>query len=184
MGRPKLLLPWSDTSVLGHLLRTWEQLAVQQISVVLAADALVIEPELDRLGFPTSNRIYNSAPDRGMFSSIQCAAAWAGWSEELTHWIITLGDQPHLQPATLRALLEFGAVNPTKICQPLRNGRRKHPVLLPKREFMALNNSAATDLKQFLEDCASARAGFESEDAGLDLDIDQPEDYERALRLW
>jgi molybdenum cofactor cytidylyltransferase len=183
MGQPKLLLPWGDTSVLGHLLRCWEQLQLRQIAVVVASDAQVIEPELDRLGFLQSNRIYNPAPDRGMFSSIQCAAAWSGWRNELTHWIITLGDQPHLQPATLRTLLDFGAANPAMICQPIRNGRRKHPVLLPKREFMALKNSSTTDLKQFLAEHADARAGFESEDAGLDLDIDLPEDYERARRL-
>src|SRR5262245_36520347 len=79
MGEPKLLLPWDDTSVLGHLLRLWKQLGAHQIAVVMATDDPAIAPELDRLGFPTSNRVYNPAADRGMFSSIQCAAAWHGW---------------------------------------------------------------------------------------------------------
>ena len=26
MGRPKLLLPWGDTSVIGHLIRQWQAL--------------------------------------------------------------------------------------------------------------------------------------------------------------
>ncbi|HRY59690.1 MAG: NTP transferase domain-containing protein [Verrucomicrobia bacterium] len=26
MGKPKLLLPWGDTSVLGHLIRQWQSL--------------------------------------------------------------------------------------------------------------------------------------------------------------
>jgi len=179
MGRPKLLLPWGQISVLGHLLQKWAQLGAAQIATVCAADAKPIAAELDRLHFPAANRIVNSAPEGGMFSSIQCAASWEGWNSELTHWIVTLGDQPHLKGATLRTLLEFGARNPDKICQPMRGERRKHPVLFPKRFFHALKNSNAGDLKIFLLEHVGSLSGFESDDAGLDLDMDTPEDYER-----
>jgi molybdenum cofactor cytidylyltransferase len=119
-----------------------------------------------------------------MFSSIQCAANWTGWKAELTHFLIMLGDQPHLRIETLRELLDFGALNPNRICQPIRNGRRKHPVLLPKRVFAELKNTSAGDLKQVLIAHASELSGFESPDAGLDLDMDTPEDYERIKQLF
>src|SRR5690242_4744910 len=106
MGRPKLLLPWGQNSVLSHLLQTWAQLAASQMAVVCAAEAKPLATELDQLSFPAANRIVNPAPENGMFSSIQCAANWRGWNPELTHWIVTLGDQPHLKPATLQTLLE------------------------------------------------------------------------------
>jgi len=183
MGEPKLLLPWADTTVLGHLIRCWEKLEARQIAVVGAASAPGIQQELDRLGFPKNNRIFNPAPEQGMFSSICCAATWSGWQPELTHWIVTLGDQPHLRLETLQGLLNFGRGNFERICQPQRGGRRRHPVLLPKTEFEALKDSSASDLKQFLEQRTDALAGFESDDAGLDLDIDRPEDYERARQL-
>jgi len=184
MGRPKLLLPWGDSSVLGHLIRSWQQLQAAQIAVVCSQNLIAIQEELNRLRFPEENRIFNPAPDRGMFSSIQCAAAWPGWSAGLTHWIITLGDQPQLRRETLQALLDFGATQPDKICQPLRNGRRRHPVLLPEEKFLALKNSTASDLKQFLAEQPGALAGFESADAGLDLDMDTMDDYERARRYY
>jgi molybdenum cofactor cytidylyltransferase len=179
MGRAKLLLPWRTTTVLGHLLREWEQLGARQVGVVCAGDGTEVRKELDRLGVPAKNRIVNPDPDRGMFSSIQCATWWPGWDAAVTHWVVTLGDQPHLRRETLQALLHFGAAHPEKICQPLRNGRRKHPVLLPKHAWMALGNSTAGDLKQFLEQHTDDQGGFESEDAGLDSDMDTPEDYER-----
>src|ERR1051326_7538368 len=97
MGRPKLLLPWGESSVLGHLLRVWHSLNARQIGIVCAAHDTGIGAELDRLCFPESQRIANPNPDRGMFSSIQCAAAWRGWEEPLTHWAVVLGDQPHLR---------------------------------------------------------------------------------------
>lgn len=180
MGRPKLLLPWGQNSVLGHLLQTWAQLAASQMAVVCAAEAKPLATELDQLSFPAANRIVNPAPENGMFSSIQCAANWRGWNPELTHWIVTLGDQPHLKPATLQTLLEFSARNPEKICQPTRGERRKHPVSFPKRFFFALKDSNAHDLKIFLLEQAAHLSGFESDDAGLDLDMDTPEDYERV----
>ena len=75
---------------------------------------------------------------------------------------------------------EFGARNPNKICQPMRGERRKHPVLLPRNVFHELKNSNARDLKIFLLEHTTSLSGFESNDAGLDLDMDTPEDYERV----
>jgi len=183
MGRPKLLLPWGQTSVVGHLLHQWNQLGALQIAVVCAADAKTLATELDRVRFPFGNRIVNPAAEKGMFSSIQCAANWTDWHPQLTHWIITLGDQPHLKTETLQTLLKFAVRNPEKICQPMRGERRKHPVLLPGKFFHALRNTSAGDLKIFLLEHAASLSGFESLDAGLDLDLDTPEDYERVKAL-
>jgi molybdenum cofactor cytidylyltransferase len=183
MGRPKLLLPWGSTSVIGHLLQTWTQLGAAKIGVVCAAAAKSLGTELDRIDFPLANRIVNPAPENGMFSSIQCAANWRAWNPDLTHWIITLGDQPHLKAATLQTLLEFSARNPDKICQPMRGERRKHPVLVAERFFRELKSSKAGDLKLFLLEHAGNLSEFESDDAGLDLDMDTPEDYERVKSL-
>ena len=183
MGLPKLLLPWGETSVLGHLLQRWNQSVISQITVVHAAGAKPLIDELDRLRFPQTNRIANSTPEQGMFSSIQCAAKWPGWSPALTHWAVTLGDQPQLKDVTLRSLLDFGARNPDKICQPMRNERRKHPVLLRKRFFHELQTTRAGDLKMFLVEYAQDLCGFQSDDIGLDFDLDTPEDYERVKAL-
>ena len=54
-------------------------------------------------------------------------------------------------------------------------------MLLPAREFAMLKASTAQDLKQFLLTHAAQRALCELDDAGLDLDLDQPEDYRRAF---
>jgi molybdenum cofactor cytidylyltransferase len=181
MGRPKMLLPWGETSVLGHLLGQWRAQVSTQITVVCAADDQDVRTELNRLGFPAANRIENPVPERGMFSSIQCAAQWAGWSSILTHCAIVLGDQPHLRAETLRAVCQLSAAQPDKVCQPARNGRGRHPVLLPKSAFLDLAKSTVPDLKAFLSSFQIAVCDLE--DPGLDLDIDRPEDYEKALAL-
>lgn len=169
--------------MLGHLVQQCERLYVRQVAVVGAASVKAVNQELDRLGFPKANRIINLTPDCGMFSSIQCAANWAGWNADLTHWLIMLGDQPHLRFETLQALFDFGSQHLGKICQPFHNGHPKHPVLLPKRIFVELRNCAEDNLKQFLQIHSNELAGFESDDSGLDLDIDTTEDYEQVRRM-
>jgi molybdenum cofactor cytidylyltransferase len=181
MGRPKLLLPWNNTTVLGYLLQLWSELEAQQTAVVCAEFDRAVEAELRRLAWPEANRIVNPAPERGMHSSIICAASWTGWEANLTHWAIVLGDQPHLRAVTLRRLLE--EIEPDQICQPSHGGRGRHPVILPREYFQALRTSPATNLKEFLIANSAAVRKIEMDDAGLDLDMDRPEDYAQALRL-
>ena len=183
MGRSKLLLPWNGTTVIGHLIARWRALSAAQTAVVCRADDEELAAELDRLHFPRNLRITNPKPERGMFSSIQCAAQWNGWRKGLTVWAILLGDQPHLHPATLRALLDFQRARPRAICQPVYAGHRRHPVLLPRRVFAALRRSRAITLKDFLQQSEAPRAECPLTDPGLDLDLDYPEDYERAQEL-
>jgi len=183
MGKPKLLLSWGKTSALGHLVTQWQAAGARQIAVVHAVRDQTISGELDRLGVPAANRITNLKPERGMFSSIQCAAAWGDWNSALTHWVIVLGDQPHLRRETLRQLIEFAAAHPEKICQPGRRGRPRHPVVLPKAIFERLKDSREETLKQFLQNSASAVTLREMDDPGLDFDMDTPADYEKSLWL-
>lgn len=181
MGRPKLLLPWGATSILGHLIECWRGLGAGQIAIVCAQGDPNLLGEVERLGFNRKDVVENPDPQRGMFSSIQCAARWPGWRSSITHWAIVLGDQPHLQAATLQKLIQWAREHPDRVCQPSLHGRRKHPVVLPGRAFFELGRSAANDLKEFLSnysivDCAC-------EDPGLALDIDRPEDYQHAMIL-
>ena len=179
MGTPKLLLPWRGTTVIGHLLVQWQELGAAQIAVVVRAQDAALAVALDRLNVSPSNRIANPHPERGMFSSVVCAAAWNGWHAGVSHWAIALGDQPHLQAGTLRALLECSAQNPAAICQPSMGGRLGHPVILPRTAFTRLEHSGLTTLKEFLALPGQSRIACPVADPGLLADLDTPEDYRR-----
>ena len=179
MGKPKLLLPWRDTTVIGHLISQWQELGAAQIAVVLRANEVAFAAELDRLNFPRGDRIENPQPERGMFSSIVCAANWNGWRKEISSWALVLGDQPHLQSETLRQLLEFSAQNPETICQPEFGSRTGHPVILPRPAFGGLKSSGAATLKDFLKFTVLPRVQCSVADPGLSLDMDTPEDYKQ-----
>ncbi len=180
MERPKLLLPWGDTSVIGHMIGQWRALDATQIVIVCRPGDEALRVELDHLGFPRPDRIENPQPERGMFSSIRCAPNWTGWKRELTAWAIALGDQPHLRRETLRTVLNFQAVHPTSVCQPEFGGHARHPVLLPRQAFNELRLSQAETLKDFLKQTSCRLVRCPVEDPGLSLDLDTPEDYRRA----
>lgn len=178
MGRPKLLLPWGKTTILGHLVEQWTLLGAAQISAVIEAKSSLAE-ELKR--FPAVERIINPCPELGMFSSVQCAARWDYWSSDVTHFAITLGDQPHVRVETLKAALNFAEQNADMICQPARKGRGRHPVIMPRKYLLELPLAKESTLKGFLQARERARKLLEMEDEGLDLDLDTIADYEKAV---
>jgi molybdenum cofactor cytidylyltransferase len=178
MGQPKLLLPWGDGTVVGHSVRQWTAAGAASIAVVVAADDTELINEVRKSG---ALHITNPDPDRGMFSSVRCAAEWPHWDVTLTHWVISLGDQPHLRDTTLRQLIRAVQTDPSSVWQAAYGGRRRHPVVLPKSLFVALRDTTAPDLKAFLE--SSPRSSVEVDDPGLEIDIDTPEDYARAKKL-
>lgn len=183
MGRPKLLLKWGDTTVIGHIIRQWQALNSSQIVIVHRRNDSLLLEELVRLNFPSQNCIENPDPDRGMFSSIQCTARWTGWMDNTMSRVIVLGDQPHLRPDTLQALMDFHFSHAKAICQPVFEGRERHPVMLPNEPFNALTDANAETLKDFLKLINCPRVLCPMEDPGLALDMDTPEDYNKLKHL-
>lgn len=182
MGRPKMLLPWAHTNVLGWHIHQWQALGTTQMAIVLSGPGPVWAC-LDRLSFPAEQRIINPDPGAGMFRSIQCASDWAGWKQTLSHFAIILGDQPHLRRATLARLLEFSAANPDRVCQPHFQDRMGHPIVMPRSVFATLKNATTHTLKDFLGQLSPGPLACDVDDPGLGLDLDTPEDYRNLARL-
>jgi CTP:molybdopterin cytidylyltransferase MocA len=151
------------------------------VAVVHAADDTGLKVELDRNIGTAVDRIPNARPELGMFSSILCAANWLGWRPSITHCALVLGDQPHLRRETLAELLAFCRDHPGQVCQPSRNGRPRHPVIMPRPILSQVTESSVDNLKDFLLTIKVAL--LESNDEGLDVDIDRPKDYQLARVL-
>jgi CTP:molybdopterin cytidylyltransferase MocA len=162
----------------------WRSLSVEQIAVVHAAKDAPVWLELNRLGVTPAYRIANPDPDGGMFGSIRCAAGWSSWQQGLTHFVLALGDQPHLPAGLLRKLLQFATSEPASICQPAHLGRPRHPIVFPGDKFRQLADSPLGTLRDFLTFNADSVRTIEFHEAGLDLDLDTPEDYENARRRF
>jgi molybdenum cofactor cytidylyltransferase len=177
MGTCKLLLPWEGKTVLAHILKQWKELRAGQIAPVVDASNEFVKSALGDAGFSSDAWIENRFPERGMFNSLQEASRWRGWRADLTHWIIALGDQPHIQISTLGLLLEASRENPTRICQPVFGDFAAHPLILPKNQFLAVAESYARDLRTFIRDHHQLRLRIPVNDPGVTADLDTPEEY-------
>ncbi|MFZ0916996.1 MAG: nucleotidyltransferase family protein [Candidatus Udaeobacter sp.] len=179
MGRCKLLLPWGERTILAHLLDQWRRAGAAQIVPVIDPSNQLLREALADAGSSCSDWIGNSSPQMGMFSSLQQASRWAGWLSILTHWIISLGDQPHIQFSTLLLLLNAARKNPTRICQPSLQGRAAHPIVLPANNFRELAQRNVPNLRTYVRTCEALRLRLPVEDPGVSADLNTPEDYAR-----
>jgi molybdenum cofactor cytidylyltransferase len=179
MGRCKLLLPWGEKTILTHLLDQWRRAGVAQIAPVIDPSNQLLQKALSQAGFSSSDWIQNRSPQRGMFSSLQEASRWTGWVSTLTHWIISLGDQPRIQISTLRLLLDAAIKEPTRICQPALHGRAAHPIILPANNFRELAQRDIPDLRAYMRMQEAFRLRVPVEDAAVSENLNTPEDYAR-----
>ncbi|MEM7385201.1 MAG: nucleotidyltransferase family protein [Verrucomicrobiota bacterium] len=183
MGRAKLALPWGEGStIIEHLLCQWQRAGAAQTTIVVDRENLELNNALDAITGVRLDRIENPEPLKGMFGSIQSAAAWGGWDSGLTHIVVALGDQPHLKQQTLDHLIAAGRRRPEHICQPFWNERRRHPILFPRSIFHRLATSSHPTLAHVLRQDELPMDAVPMDDSGLGLDLDTPEDYAKAVR--
>ena len=188
MGRCKLLLPWGERMILTHLLDQWRSTGAAQIVPVIDPSNQLLRKALAHEGFSPLDWIENPSPQRGMFSSLQQASRWERWLSTLTHWIISLGDQPHIQISTLDLLLDAARKNPTCICQPTFHGHAGHPIILPASNFRELAENDIANLRTYIRAHEALRLRLRVEDPGVSEDLNTPENYahwkpKRAYRV-
>jgi molybdenum cofactor cytidylyltransferase len=179
MGRCKLLLPWGEKTILAHLLDQWRSAGAAQIAPVIDPSNELLRKALAHAGFSPSDWIENASPQLGMFSSLQAASRWTGWISTLTHWVISLGDQPHIQISTLRELLDAARKNPARICQPALHGRAAHPIILPANNFRELAQRDISNLRAYVRMHEAFRLRVPVKDPGVFENLNTPEDYAR-----
>jgi CTP:molybdopterin cytidylyltransferase MocA len=178
MGRPKLLLPFRDTTVAGALVASLRQGGVDRVVVVAAAGDAAIESWARAQGAIVA---HNPRPERGMLSSVLAGIEAAGGAATLAAAgepiLVTPADLPALSPATVRALLAAIARGEVPLAVPAHRGKRGHPLaiaaaLLP--EIATLD--PAVGLRQILE--RHPVRELPVDDRGVIADVDTPADYE------
>lgn len=125
--------------------------------------------------------VLNPDYPQGMLSSIQAGVRAA--PADTTHFVIALGDQPSLSPATVRLLLREGQSSQAAIVVPSYNGRRGHPLVLDagyREEILALDPERG--LRELLQRHSDAVRHVMVPDEAVLADMDTPDDYERELK--
>jgi molybdenum cofactor cytidylyltransferase len=136
-GSPKVLATLGGRPLLQHVVDRLGAAGVDELIVVLGADAGAAE---DAVTWPPStSRVVNPTPERGLASSLAIGAATAlARSPRPDALLIALGDQPRIDPAVIGALL---ATDPSHAVAVPRypTGADPNPVLLRRGGFGLLD---------------------------------------------
>jgi molybdenum cofactor cytidylyltransferase len=194
MGRPKLLLPYRQGTVLGSLVGTLAGAGVTPIVVVAAASDEALRAWCRTGGdggaaeSPGGNLLIavNPAPERGMLSSIREGLAALGGAAALmqsrTSLLITPGDLPALAASTVVELLRRQAAAGARLAVPAWRGKRGHPLLVAASLVGEIERlDPERGLRHLIDLYPDDLLTVDLEDPGCVTDLDTPLDYQRLI---
>ncbi len=180
MGRPKQLLPWQDTTLLGHAISTAKATSARKTYVVLGANAETIQESVQH---PEAEFTVNPKWEEGMGGSISWGIRKA--MEGDINWdavLIMLSDQPLISPDYLNTLLNSITERNSGILATKYPKGVGVPAVFSNNYLLKLrqlsgDQGAKSLIQQNIEDT------FALEPGKLHLDIDTPEDYQNLQNL-
>lgn len=174
LGRPKQMLPFGEATLLDATLDMARRCPFDQIVVALGGAAREVERTVDLSG---TQVVRNTAYTSGCSSSI--AAALPAVAEYASGFVLLLGDQPFVSPATVGALIDLAAQEPIAVCR-YRDGIG-HPFWLGRATFGALAGLHGDKGVWKLVDAAGTSLTVLDVDAEVPRDVDTWEDYQALL---
>jgi molybdenum cofactor cytidylyltransferase len=174
LGRPKQLLPYGDTTLLGHVAGVARACAFDQLIVAIGGAAGEVRATVDLAG---ADVVRNDAYGAGCSSSI--AAALDRLDPRCDVLVLLLGDQPGVTAGTVAALLAGRDGAPVAVCR--YDDGPGHPIAFSHSvfgELAALHGDRG--VWRLLD--RHAGAAVEVPVAGpVPLDVDTEADYQAVL---
>ena len=184
MGRPKAALPLGrhGHTVLSMGVRALIAAGVPRVVVVAGA-----HPEAVRRALGSHDRrvlvVDHPAWPEGQLSTL-LRGLDALDHPGLEAVLVTLVDVPLVSPETVRALMREWRATGAPIVRPAHGDRHGHPVLFARRLFVELRAAdLRTGAKPVVHAHANELVNLPVTDEGAFVDLDVPEDYERAKRM-
>jgi molybdenum cofactor cytidylyltransferase len=184
MGKPKALLSVrpGGPSFVRYLALTLLEGGVADVLVVGRPEDEPLRREIDDIGL---RFVSNPDADSGQLSSV-IAGLNAADRPGVAGLLVTPVDAPLIGAATVRQLLAAISNRHLPLVRATHNGRHGHPVVFARRVFDELRHAnpgvGAKEIVQRYALNGIYGIDLEVDDPGVLLDIDEPADYERAMR--
>lgn len=177
MGQLKQLLPLGSLTVIEHSLNTILSAGVSDIAVVIGSDAVDVSSAIAHLPVTIVEN-----PDSGSDMAASVRAGLNALNDTASSVLVCPADHPLVLPDTIKALIARHNENREAVIIPSHDRRRGHPTLFPRQIIQEIFKSSS------LRDVIAAHVGMivyeNTEDEGVLLDMDTPQDYERILRKF
>ena len=180
MGRPKLLLPLGETTVLEHVIACVRRAGVEQVVVVIAPGADALAEIATKAGAQVV-QLTEETPD--MRATCLHGLAWIERHLQPTPedaWLLLPADHPTVDANIVEALLEAATQGPATILVPAHQGRRGHPTLLRWSHVEGIRALAPdVGLNAYIRQHADETRELPWPSVEVLRDLDTPEDYAR-----
>jgi molybdenum cofactor cytidylyltransferase len=176
LGAPKQLLPYRDTTLLGHVMGVARGCAFDQLVVAIGGSADEVQSQVDLSG---AEVVVNDAYGAGCSSSIAAAIGIVDQRAEVL--VLMLGDMPGVSVATVEALLAARGDSPLAVC--LYENGRGHPFAFRRDVFEELTHLHGDKGVWRLLDQRANDVVEVPLPGPIPLDVDTPEDYQAVLAL-
>jgi molybdenum cofactor cytidylyltransferase len=184
MGRPKALLEVPGSDPPETFLDRWIRLLAAHaapVIVVLGGHAEAVRSGSARASQVTF--VVNERFQEGMLSSLQCGLRAV--PAEAAGTIFTPVDFPQVSPGTVAGVLAaFWRDDTFRLAIPRHQGRRGHPVCVPRRLFPEfLDLPAGAQPREVIHRHAAEACYVDVDDPGILRDVDDPEAYRSLAAL-
>jgi molybdenum cofactor cytidylyltransferase len=174
LGQPKQMLPYGDTTLLGHVLGCARACGFDQLVVALGGGSEEVRAHVDLSG---ATVVENRSYGEGCSSSI--AAALGSLDPRADVLVLMLGDQPGVGPTAVRTLLARRGDAPLAVCR-YEDGRG-HPFAFGRELFPELSDLHGDKAVWKLLDRRSADVVEVQAPGRVPADVDTWEDYEALV---
>jgi molybdenum cofactor cytidylyltransferase len=174
LGQPKQLLPFGDTTLLGHVLSVARRCPFDQALCVIGGGGPEVRGVVDLDGFKV---VDNAAFGEGCSSSI--AAALAAVDPRADALVLMLGDQPGVRPESVAALIAARGDSDLAAC--VYEDGRGHPFAFSRAVFGDLATLHGDKGVWKLMDRAGEAVVDVPVRGPIPFDVDTWEDYEAVL---
>ena len=178
MGKPKMGLPWGNTTVIGHVIATLVEVGLDDVVVVTGGGREEVERALNSLPQGWSVRaVFNPDFTAGeMLSSLQRGVVALG--EAFDAALIALGDQPQIQTAVVRTIMDTYIHSGASLVIPSYAMRRGHPMLIARSLWAGLLALRPPQtLRELIQVYQDEIVYVNVDTPSILQDLDTPEDY-------
>lgn len=178
MGKPKMLLPFGDTSIIAKLANSAIRSRIDKAIVVLGSGHEEISKQIQDYPLET---VYNEAYKEGMLSSVQ--AGLSNVNDKTEAIMVLLGDQPMIGSNIMNKLIETYRTSRKEIIVATYKAKRGHPILFgSKYKSVVMGLSKENSLKDLLLTHPGDIAEMETDSPEILRDIDTEKDYKEELK--
>jgi molybdenum cofactor cytidylyltransferase len=174
MGRPKLVLPWGKTTVIGQVIQVLVRSGLDDIVVVTGGAQQDVEHAVQDL--PVRLVFNPRHGEDNMALSLQ--SGLAAMPGEIQGAMVALGDQPQIEERVVRAVLNSYSENHPALVVPSYRMRRGHPWIIDRTLWPAVMSlQPPKTLRDLLQEYASLIYYLAVDSQSILLDLDTPADY-------